>query len=81
MPFRHCSILFFPSLDGDGKGQVDVSVLVLATGSWPLQGPSCEFTLPKPLVQFQVRQRSSFLVLKFFNCFFLQQDRFRCFLH
>jgi len=30
-------------------GKVDFSVLVLATGSWPLQPPSTNFTIPKDL--------------------------------
>jgi cullin 1 len=35
------------------KFALDGSVLVLATGSWPLQMPACEFTLPKQLLEFQ----------------------------
>jgi len=30
-------------------GGVDFSVLVLATGSWPLQPPSTNFSIPKEL--------------------------------
>lgn len=37
-----------------GRGfALDGSVQVLATGSWPLQLPACEFTLPKQLLLFQ----------------------------
>ncbi len=34
---------------------LDLSVLVLATGSWPLQMPSCEFALPQQLLDVQTR--------------------------
>lgn len=37
----------------ESKQSLDVSVMVLATGSWPLGGPSCEFTIPSVVAQQQ----------------------------
>lgn len=38
---------------GTSFSKVDASVLVLATGSWPLQPPTCEFTVPRDIAPFQ----------------------------
>jgi len=39
----------FKSQGSKDIGKIDFSVLVLATGSWPLQPPSTNFTIPKEL--------------------------------